>query len=72
MVVVGGENSANTKRLAEIAAGMGCPVFLVETEEELDLAELSKYECVGVTGGASTPTWMINRVIRILEAIPGI
>ncbi len=72
MVVVGGENSANTKRLAEIAAGMGCPVFLVETEEELDLAGLAKYECVGVTAGASTPTWMINRVIRTLEAIPSV
>jgi len=70
MVVVGGKNSANTKRLAEIAEGMGCPVFLVETEDELDLAALAKYECVGVTAGASTPTWMISRVVRILEAIP--
>ena len=70
MVVVGGKNSANTKRLAEIAEDMGCPVFLVETEDELDLEEVSKYECVGVTAGASTPTWMISRVLRILEAIP--
>ena len=37
MVVVGGKNSANTQRLVEIAAGMECPVFLVETEDELDL-----------------------------------
>jgi (E)-4-hydroxy-3-methyl-but-2-enyl pyrophosphate reductase len=71
MVVVGGKNSANTQRLAEIAKGMGCPVFLVETEDELDLGVLAKYESVGVTAGASTPTWMINRVVRILEAIPG-
>ena len=70
MVVVGGKNSANTQRLAEIAKGMECPVFLVETEEELDLDALAKYECVGVTAGASTPTWMISRVVRILEAIP--
>jgi (E)-4-hydroxy-3-methyl-but-2-enyl pyrophosphate reductase len=70
MVVVGGKNSANTKRLAEIAEGMGCPVYLVETEDELNPYELSKYESVGVTAGASTPTWMINRVARILEAIP--
>jgi 4-hydroxy-3-methylbut-2-enyl diphosphate reductase len=71
MVVVGGKNSANTKRLAEIAEGMGCPVFLVETEDELDIAALAKYESVGVTAGASTPTWMINRVVGILGAIPG-
>jgi hypothetical protein len=55
MVVVGGKSSANTKRLAEIAKDMGCPVFLVETEDELDLDEIAKYECVGVTAGASTP-----------------
>ncbi|MBW2484992.1 MAG: 4-hydroxy-3-methylbut-2-enyl diphosphate reductase [Deltaproteobacteria bacterium] len=71
MVVVGGKGSANTKRLAEIAEDMGCPVFLIETEDELDLDEVAKYECVGVTAGASTPTWMISRVVRILEAIPG-
>jgi (E)-4-hydroxy-3-methyl-but-2-enyl pyrophosphate reductase len=71
MVVVGGKNSANTQRLVEIAQGKSCPVFLVETEDELDLDSLAKYESVGVTAGASTPTWMINRVVRILEAIPG-
>lgn len=71
MVVVGGKNSANTKRLAEIAEEMGCPVFLVETEDELDLEKVSNYECIGITAGASTPTWMINRVVSILEAIPG-
>ena len=70
MVVVGGKNSANTKRLAEIAEGMGRPVFLVETEDELDIDALSKFSSVGVTAGASTPTWMINRVVRLLEAIP--
>jgi len=71
MVVVGGKTSANTKRLAEIAEDMGCPVFLVETEDGLDLDGVGKYESVGVTAGASTPTWMISRVVRLLEAIPG-
>jgi 4-hydroxy-3-methylbut-2-enyl diphosphate reductase len=71
MVVVGGKESANTKRLAEIAEGLDCPVFLVESEDELDLGALAEYESVGVTAGASTPTWMISRVVMILEAIPG-
>ncbi len=71
VVVVGGKNSANTKRLAEIAENKGLPVFLVETEVDLDVDELRKFETVGVTAGASTPTWMINRVMRTLEAIPG-
>jgi len=71
VVVVGGKTSANTTRLAEIATGLGRRVFLIESEEELDEAGLRDFDCVGVTAGASTPTWMINRVVRALEAIPG-
>ncbi len=71
MVVVGGRGSANTKRLGALVEGKGCPVYLIETEEELDLKSFSQYECVGVTGGASTPSWIINRVIHSLESIPG-
>ncbi len=70
LVVVGGRASANTKRLAEIATGMGKEVFLIETESEIDPNILSAFKRVGVTAGASTPTWMINRVVRTLEAIP--
>lgn len=71
IVVVGGKTSANTKRLAEIAESIGRKVFLIESEDELDVASLREFDCVGVTAGASTPTWMINRVVRALEAIPG-
>lgn len=70
LVVVGGRASANTKRLAEIAIGMGKEVFLIETESEIDPNKLNAFKRVGVTAGASTPTWMINRVVRTLEAIP--
>lgn len=71
VVVVGGKASANTKRLAEIVEKKGKPVFLVESEEDLDIAGLARFDCVGVTAGASTPSWMINRVVQALEAIPG-
>ncbi|HET97339.1 MAG TPA: 4-hydroxy-3-methylbut-2-enyl diphosphate reductase [Desulfurivibrio alkaliphilus] len=69
LVVVGGRNSANTKRLAEIADGLNCPVFLVETENELDPEKLRAYQLVGVTAGASTPTWIIREVVETLESI---
>jgi len=71
MVVVGGRSSANTRRLAELVEKKGCPVYLVESEDELDPESFKKYECVGVTAGASTPSWMINRVIQSLESVPG-
>jgi 4-hydroxy-3-methylbut-2-enyl diphosphate reductase len=70
VVVVGGHASANTKRLGEIVVSMGRSVFMVETEADLDMEALSHFDCIGVTAGASTPTWMINRVVRTLEAIP--
>ena len=70
MVVVGGKTSANTTRLGEIASAMGRPVFMVESETDLNLAEISRYNVVGVTAGASTPTWMINLVVRVLESVP--
>jgi (E)-4-hydroxy-3-methyl-but-2-enyl pyrophosphate reductase len=69
LVVVGGRNSANTTRLGVIAEGEGKEVYVVETEEELDRAALRKYDKVGVTAGASTPNWMINRVVAALEEI---
>jgi 4-hydroxy-3-methylbut-2-enyl diphosphate reductase len=66
MVVVGGKTSANTQRLGHIAEGLGCPVFVVETYEDLDLAALKKHKKVGITAGASTPNWVISKVVEVI------
>ena len=71
IVVVGGRGSANTQRLGQIAEEMGCKVFMAETQEDLDFGVISRFDRVGVTAGASTPTWMINRIVRTLESCPG-
>ena len=70
LVIVGGKNSGNTQRLAEIGRQSGKPTFHIETESDIDFEELSSMETVGVTAGASTPNWIINRVCRTLETIP--
>jgi (E)-4-hydroxy-3-methyl-but-2-enyl pyrophosphate reductase len=70
VIVVGGHNSGNTRRLAEIAGQTGKPVYHIETESELDLDALSSAECIGITAGASTPNWIIKRVYRKLETLP--
>ncbi|MGD2174743.1 MAG: 4-hydroxy-3-methylbut-2-enyl diphosphate reductase [Candidatus Brocadiaceae bacterium] len=67
MIVVGGYNSANTRRLAEISSAAGTPTYHVETERDLDVNEILQYETVGLTAGASTPNWMIRRVILRLQ-----
>ncbi len=62
MVVVGGYNSANTRRLAQICSRTGTPVFHVESDEELDVDEILRFRRIAITAGASTPNWMIRRV----------
>lgn len=68
MVVVGGRHSANTCRLADLAAQEGPRVLHIETEAELHQQDFDGCTTVGVTAGASTPEWMINRVVEKLEA----
>jgi (E)-4-hydroxy-3-methyl-but-2-enyl pyrophosphate reductase len=72
VVVVGGKASGNTKRLAEVAAQVGKPVFLVETQSELDREGIAKLGRVAVTAGASTPNWVIKRLLRELASIRSI
>lgn len=71
LVVVGGRTSANTKRLGEIAESLGCPVFMVESEADLEPRDLERFGRIGVTAGASTPNWVISRVVEALENIGG-
>jgi 4-hydroxy-3-methylbut-2-enyl diphosphate reductase len=67
LVVVGGRNSGNTQRLVKISRATGIPTYHVETEQELDLEEMSRYHTVGVTAGASTPHWLISNVVSTLK-----
>lgn len=68
VVVVGGRHSANTLRLVELASQSGRPVVHVESVEELKLADLRGAKTVGVTAGASTPSWVIRDVIDKLSS----
>jgi len=67
VVVVGGKASSNTKHLAELARALGKPVQYVETASEMDLSAFKGMETVGVLAGASTPTWLVEEVVDVLE-----
>ncbi|MCD5390277.1 4-hydroxy-3-methylbut-2-enyl diphosphate reductase [candidate division NPL-UPA2 bacterium] len=67
MLVVGGYESANTRRLAQISEGTGVETHHIEIAREIDLPWLKGKEKVGVTAGASTPDWVIEEVMRKLH-----
>jgi 4-hydroxy-3-methylbut-2-enyl diphosphate reductase len=69
MVVVGGHNSGNTTRLAEICLAVNHRVHHVETADELESGWFQGAESVGVTAGASTPDEQMQGVIRAIEAM---
>ena len=69
MIVVGGHNSGNTTRLAEICAAVNPRTHHVETAEEIDPAWFGGVESVGVTAGASTPDAQVAGVVASIEAL---
>ena len=69
MIVIGGKNSANTTRLAEIARMEGCKTFHIETEGELKEVWFKDVDSVGISAGASTPNWIINSVKEKIKKI---
>jgi 4-hydroxy-3-methylbut-2-enyl diphosphate reductase len=69
VVVVGGADSANTRRLGELAAAAGTPTYVVEQASDLDSAWFIGKQRVGVTAGASTPNWIIDEVVETLRSL---
>jgi small subunit ribosomal protein S1 len=67
MVVVGGRNSANTARLAELCRQAGSRVYHIETAAELSGEWFAGVQAAGITAGASTPDWLIEEVIQKMQ-----
>lgn len=67
MLVIGGKNSSNTKKLYELSKKV-CPnTFLIENYKEIPYNYIDKNTIVGVSAGASAPDWIIEEVIKMLE-----
>ena len=69
MWVIGGRNSANTNRLAELCAARGVPTYHVEQADEVLPEHLRGRRRVGVVAGASTPQWIIEAVCERIRAL---
>ncbi len=61
IIVIGGMNSANTKRLLLTAEESGLPCWHISGANEIT-SEIAGFSVIGLTAGASTPGWVIDEV----------
>ncbi|MDW7675420.1 MAG: bifunctional 4-hydroxy-3-methylbut-2-enyl diphosphate reductase/30S ribosomal protein S1, partial [Bacillota bacterium] len=69
MIVVGGRNSSNTRKLTSICEATGTPTYHIEQASELKQEWFVAKEKIGVTAGASTPDWILEEVINKMTEI---
>ena len=67
--IIGGRHSSNSVKLLAVCQEQCEKSFLVETEDEINPKDLIGVERVGVTAGASTPEWLIQRIVKHLEKV---
>jgi 4-hydroxy-3-methylbut-2-enyl diphosphate reductase len=65
IVIAGGKNSANTKRLRDIAFDAGKKAYRVESAGDL-IEDIGEFNCVGITAGASTPPELVDEIEEAL------
>lgn len=69
MIVVGGKNSANTRHLAELAAGRGARSYHIESPDELRAEWFDGAAAAGLMSGASTPGWLVDAVAERMHEL---
>ena len=69
MVIVGGKNSSNTNQLVKLSQDVCAKVYHIETAEEIKKEWFLGVENVGITGGASTPQWIIDDAVKKIREI---
>ena len=66
MIIIGGKNSSNTKKLYEISSN-NVKTLLVENKDELEISGLKNINIVGIMAGASTPYDSINEIVEKIK-----
>ena len=67
--IIGGKHSSNSIKLLAVCQEQCAKSFLIETQDEIDSADLREAKRVGVTAGASTPNWLIDQVVTRLREV---
>lgn len=69
VLVVGGQYSANTRRLFEISKKINEKTFFIEGAQDFSSRSIGKIKKIAIAAGASTPEWIISEVVRKLQSI---
>jgi len=69
MIIVGGKNSSNTKQLYNISKEYCKDCYLIEDYLELRKSWFDGKKLCGVSAGASTPNWIIDKVVQDIEKL---
>lgn len=69
IIVIGGKNSANTRRLVDIAKSKGSIVYHIESWDEVLPEWFVGKDKIGITAGASTPDWVIDKVLEKIKEL---
>jgi len=68
IIIVGGKNSSNTKQLFNIAKE-NSEAYLIENENELDKKWFENKKICGISAGASTPEWLVEKIISKIKEL---
>lgn len=67
MIIIGGKNSSNTKKLYEIASLNCNKTVCIETKEDINVEDFKDIKTIGIMAGASTPQKSIDEVIKVIQ-----
>ena len=69
VVVVGSQNSSNSKRLQELASSLDVPAFLVDDPKQIRAEWFKSVKNIGVTAGASAPEALTAKIIESINSL---
>lgn len=69
VLIIGGKNSANTRRLYDICSQLSVEAYHIESAKEVKKTWLKGKKQIALAGGASTPDWIIDEVKNKIKSI---
>lgn len=69
VIVVGSQNSSNSKRLQELASSLSIPAYLVDDPSQIQAKWFIGVTNIGITAGASAPEALTGKIIEAVSVI---